>query len=106
MGPRTVNVEPIHWPNTRPRDEEIAEMVEWFKQRERRLSRRANTRATPTTAPIIWAPRTYQNLTNFNRCGLRPEEVASCSRQPGSAASRSATRSFSEARLKIEMATG
>src|SRR5262249_5995425 len=53
MGPRTVNVEPIHWPNTRPRDEEIAEMVEWFKQRKRRLSRRANTRATPTTAPII-----------------------------------------------------
>src|SRR5215470_800138 len=71
MGPRTVNVEPIHWPNTRPRDEEIAEMVEWFKQRKRRLSRRANTRATPTTAPIIWAPRTYQNLKNFNRASTR-----------------------------------
>src|SRR6516225_7877799 len=68
MGPRTVKVEPIHWPNTRPRDEEIAEVVEWFKQRKRRLSRRANTRATPTTAPIIWAARTYQNLKNFNRC--------------------------------------
>ena len=30
--------EPIHWSNTRPRDEEIAEMAEWFK--ERRRSRR------------------------------------------------------------------
>jgi hypothetical protein len=31
-------LEPIHWPNTRLRDEEIAEMAEWFK--ERRRSRR------------------------------------------------------------------
>ena len=49
MGPRTVKVEPIHWPNTRPRDEEIAEMVEWFKQRERRLSRRATSHANDST---------------------------------------------------------
>ena len=31
-------LELIHWSNTRPRDEEIAEMAEWFK--ERRRSRR------------------------------------------------------------------
>jgi hypothetical protein len=28
-------LEPVHCPNTRPRDEEIAEIVEWFKQRRR-----------------------------------------------------------------------
>jgi hypothetical protein len=33
-------LEPIHWPNTRPRDEEIAEMVEWFKQRRRSQCKR------------------------------------------------------------------
>ena len=33
-------LEPIHWPNTRPRDEEIVEMVEWFKQRRRSQRKR------------------------------------------------------------------
>lgn len=28
-------LELIHWPNTRPRDEEIVEMAEWFKERRR-----------------------------------------------------------------------
>jgi hypothetical protein len=32
-------LEPIHWPNTRPRDEVIAE-VEWFKQRRRSQRKR------------------------------------------------------------------
>jgi len=33
-------LEPIHWPNTRPRDEKIAEMAEWFKQRRKSQRKR------------------------------------------------------------------
>jgi len=28
-------LEPIHWPNTRPIEEETAEVMEWFRQRRR-----------------------------------------------------------------------
>jgi len=33
-------LEPIHWPTTRPLDEEIAEMVECFQQRRRSQRKR------------------------------------------------------------------
>ncbi len=36
----------LHWPNTRPRDEEIAEMAEWFKQRRRSQRKRPRPSAS------------------------------------------------------------